>query len=127
MTSKMSQPKPFSDESAECPGGRAGALGRSIDGLLILSCLDMSGGNDRALRIPRNADTIARLTGLSRATVCDQLVQLRRYGYVQETTCEHYQLSIGERQPAIFVTHTRGLRGRPRDTNQEDDTASASA
>jgi hypothetical protein len=119
----MSQP----DKSVECPGGRAGAFGRSIDGLLILSYLDMPGGNDRALRIPRSADTIARLTGLSRATVCDQLVRLRRHGYVEETTGQRYRLPIGGRQPGIVVTCTRGLQSLPRDTNQGDDTASASA
>jgi DNA-binding IclR family transcriptional regulator len=110
------------------PGGRTGAFGRSIDGLQILSCLsDMSSGNNRSLRIPRSADTIARLTGLSRATVCDQLVRLRRYGYVEEAADEHYRLPIEGRLSEIAVTATRGLPRRRRDKDQGDDTASASA
>jgi len=116
----MSQP----DESAECPGRRTGAFGCSIDGLRILSCLSDSDG--RALRVPLSTDLIARLTGLSRATVCDQLVRLRRYGYVEEATGEHYQLPVGERPSEIVVTSTLNLR-RPRGTGQGDDTASASA
>lgn len=126
----MSQREPSlgPDESAKCPGGRTGAFGRSIEALRILSCLDeMSGGNDRTLRIPRSADTIARLTGLSRATVCDQLVRLRRYGYVEEVADVQYRLPIGGRSSEIFVTATRNLQRRRRDTNQGDDTASASA
>jgi biotin operon repressor len=87
----------------------------------------MSRGNDRTLRISRSADTITRLTGLSRARVCDQLVRLRRYGYVEEAADAHYRLPIGGRQPEIVVTCTRSLQSRPRDTNQRDDTASSSA
>jgi biotin operon repressor len=126
----MSQREPSlgANESDECPGGRTGAFGRSIDGLRILSCLDeMSGGNNRNLRIPRSADTIARLTGLSRATVCDQLVRLRRYGYVEEVADEHYRLLTEGRPSEIAVTATRGLPRRHRDKDQGDDTASASA
>jgi len=123
----MSQREPSlgPDESAKCPGGRTGAFGRSIDGLRILSCL--SDSNGRALRIPRSADTIARLTGLSRATVCDQLVRLRQYGYVEEAADAHYRLPIGERSSEITVTATCDLQRRRRDTNQGDDTGSASA
>jgi hypothetical protein len=116
------------DERSECPGGRTGALARLADGPRILSCLlDMSGGSGRAVRIARSADTIVRLSGPSRATTYGQLVRLRRFGYSQEMTCEHYGLSIGERQPEIFLTRTRGLWRRPRDANQGDDTASTSA
>jgi hypothetical protein len=127
----MSQPEPSSlgpDESAKCPGGRTGAFGRSIDGLRILSCLsDMSDSNDRTLRVPRSADTIARLTGLPRAIVCGQLVRLRRYGYVEEAADEHYQLPIGGWLSEIAVTATRGLPRRRRDKDPGDDTGGSSA
>jgi biotin operon repressor len=126
----MSQREPSlgANESDERPGERTGAFGRSIDGLRILSCLsDMSSGNDRTFHIPRSADTIARLTGLSRATVRDQLVRLRQYGYVEEAADEHYRLPIEGRLSGIAVTATRGLPRRRRDKDQGDDTASASA
>jgi biotin operon repressor len=121
------EPSFGANESDECPGERTGAFGRSIDGLRILSCLsDMSDGNDLTLRIPQSADTIARLTGLSRATVRDQLVRLTRYGYVEEAADEHYRLSIEGRLSEIALTATRGLPHRGRDKDQGDDTASAS-
>jgi biotin operon repressor len=122
------EPSLGANESDECPGERTRAFGRSIDGLRILSCLsDVSDGNNRTLRIPQSADTIARLAGLSRATVCDQLVRLRRYGYVEEAADEHYRLPIEGPLSEIAVTATRGLPGRRRDKDQGDDTASNSA
>jgi biotin operon repressor len=116
------------DESDECPGERTGAFSRSIEGLRILRCLsDMSNANNRTHRIPRSADTIARLTGLSRATVCDQLVRLRLCGYLEEAVDGHYRLPIEGPLSETPMTVTRGLPRRRREKDQGNDTASASA
>lgn len=130
----MNNAEPFSlghenKKQTECSGVMSVAPGPTAAALNVLRCLGTPSVEIAVgLVSSRDSSEIARLAGLSREVVCEQLDRLIRYGYIEETTRQRFRLStqtVG--QPEIVAPSTRSSWTRRHKRTPEKEDANGSS